>query len=480
MPYVIIEDFRAGLDRRKMAAASVQGSLQICTNAHITRGGEIEKRRAFVGVYALPAGQTYGLEGAAGVLYTFGSDASPAIPPAIAGLPGITYQQLEHPDGASPAMNDLVATELFDGKIFAVASYANGDALEYYDGAQVADFDAGSGAYVEGQNLTSILTFGDKLYGTALSVLYFSVVAKAEVWKDAGGDVGSGFKNMSTHAAGSETLTALGKYQNSMAVFARRNIQLWNMDPDPANNVQRQILSNIGTYAPKSVVAFGEIDVFFLADTGVRSLRARSNSDRAGITDVGTPVDDELKTYLKTLSEPQRQAAVAAIDPENGRYILAVGERCYVFSHFPDAKISAWSRYDPGFVIDDLVSDDGRLWARSGDTVYLYGGAGGEAYDSVNVEVDLPYIDGRQIATFKEWTGLDVVCEGAWVIYASTDPEQPNEESVICRVEGTTIQNPAIAMVGHSPVIKLRLVNEAAGAAKLSKIVVHYAEAESG
>ena len=52
-----------------------------------------EKRLAFVPTYALPPGQTFGLVGANGVLYTFGSDASPAVPP------GITYQRLDLPAG---------------------------------------------------------------------------------------------------------------------------------------------------------------------------------------------------------------------------------------------------------------------------------------------------------------------------------------------------------------------------------------------
>jgi hypothetical protein len=33
--------------------------------------------------------------------------------------------------------------------------------------------------------------------------------------------------------------------------------------------------------------------------------------------------------------------------------------------------------------------------------------------------------------------------------------------------------------VGHSPLVKLRLVNEAPGPARLSKIVVHYDAAEA-
>lgn len=472
MTYIVIEDFRRGLDRRKMEAASVQGSLQACTNAHITRGGEIEKRKAFVPQYALPPGQTFGLEGAAGLLYTFGSDESPAVPD------GIIYQRLEHGDGED--MSRLVSSEFFDGKIFAVAEYGNGDSLHFYDATEVDDFNSGSSADVEGQVLTSLLTFGSKLYGTAGSVLHFCNVDNPDNWIDGSApDVGAGFKNMANQSSGSETLTALGKYQNLMAVFARRNIQLWSIDDDDELNVQRQVLSNIGTYAQRSVMAFGEADTFFLSDVGVRSLRARSNSDRAGVTDVGTPIDDEVEAWLTTLSETQKRDACATIDPRSGRYIVAVGGRCYVFSSFPSEKIFAWSRYDLGFTVDAWVSDDGRLWARSGDTVYLYGGPNGQAYDTSPVEIVIPFIDGRAVASFKHFSGIDVVCEGEWAIYAATDPNNPDAETLLARIDGTTVANPAISMVGFSTMIKLRLVNVGSGPAKLSKIIIHYTEAGS-
>jgi hypothetical protein len=474
MAYVIIEDFRAGLDRRKMDAASTQGSLQQCSNAHITRGGEIEKRRAFVSKYSLPPGQTFGLAAANGVLYIFGSASSPAVPT------GVTYQRLVN--GGGSAMNGLIKTEFFDGKVFAVASYASSEVLHFYDGTQVAHFTGGSGAAVAGKQLTSMFTFGSKLYGIAGSVLFFSNIDAPSDWIDTGisPHLGAGFINMANQSAGSESLTALGKYQGLMAVFARRNTQIWSLDVDDANNTQRQVMANIGTFAPRSVVSFGESDLFFLADTGVRSLRAHTATNRAGVTDVGTPIDEELNAYLKTLTIAQRAAAVAAIDPVDGRYILAVGTRCYVFSYYTDGQISAWSRYDLPFSISDLVSDDGKLWARAGDAVYLLGGDNGDTFDSAAVTIETPYIDGRQIATFKQFFGFDIVCQGEWIVSINSDPSQPNEWNEIARVTGTSVADPAIGFDAHSSIIKLKLESVGSTAARVSKLIVHYKSAEAG
>ena len=143
MPYIVIEDFRQGLDTRKDRAASPPGSLQKLTNGHITRGGEIEKRKAWVAKYALPAGKTFGFAGANGVLYCFGSVAPPGVPA------GVTYQRLVHP--AASAMTGIADIEFYNGLPFVSATYANGDTLSFYNGTRVTDFDAGSGADVAGQ-----------------------------------------------------------------------------------------------------------------------------------------------------------------------------------------------------------------------------------------------------------------------------------------------------------------------------------------
>lgn len=480
MPYVIIEDFRAGLDRRKHPAASPQGSLQTLKNAHISRGGEIEKRMSFDTLYNLPVDKTFGFAGANGVLYVFGS----GTPASVAVPAGVTYQQLIAPGAPAPTMTGVVCCEFFDGKPFVVADYSDGKRYCFYNGVRVVAFDTASSATnVKGARPVWLLTHKDKLYEAHNSILAFCAIDEPTIWwetADPPTHPGFGYKNMSNQSAGSENLTALGRYQNLMAVFARRSIQIWYLDPDPLQNVQKQVLENIGTYAPKSVVPFGDVDVFFLADSGVRSLRARDSSNQSGVADVGTAIDEYVLDYLSTLTDTQKANAVGCLEPLTGRYILAVGNRCFVFSYFSALKISAWSTYEFDDVeISEFVVMDGRVYARSGDTIYILGGQDGKTYNSVPVEVETPYIDGRQIATFKNFTGIDIVCQGEWRIYANTDPEQPDEYSEIGIVDGTTLNKLSLGMVGHSPLVKLRLVNEAPGSARLSKIVVHYQPAES-
>lgn len=469
MAYVIIEDFKAGLDRRKSPAASPPGTLQRLSNAHITRGGEIEKRLAWVRKYDLP-GNTFGFAGAGGALYTFGSVAGPAVPA------GVTYQQLVAP--GAPAMTGVVCAEFYDGKPWVIADFADGTRRCFYNGARITDFDAGSTATaVEGAAPSWVLTHHEKVYPIYNSILAFSGIEAPTAFKDPA--IGYGFKNMSNQSAGSETLTALGRYQNLMAVFARRNIQVWYLDPDPLQNVQKQVLENIGTFAPRSVVPFGDVDVFFLSDSGIRSLRARDASNQAGMADVGTPIDDYLLEYLATISEAQKAGAAGCLEPISGRYLMAVGNKVFVFSYFASNRISAWSTYDLPAAVDSFVVTDGRVWARMGNSIHLLGGDDGKTYDGSRVEIELPYIDARSLATFKNFKAIDVVSEGEWQVFANTDPNNPDVYSEVAILDDITLTSDALGLLGHSPMIKLKLVNQSPGPARLSKIVVHYDPAEA-
>ena len=135
MAYYLIEDFRSGLDVRRSPWSSPAGTLQVLNDGHITRGGEIEKRKAFVEMGTFPA-TTFGLAADKDGLVTFGSAASPGVLPS-----GITYQRLQSPNGAD--MTGVDAVTLFTGDLYVVARYTDGEQWHFYDGDLVEDWGAG-------------------------------------------------------------------------------------------------------------------------------------------------------------------------------------------------------------------------------------------------------------------------------------------------------------------------------------------------
>lgn len=136
MAYNIIEDFRLGLDRRRKRISAPVGSLWSCVNAHITRGGEIERAKKFVLTYDLPAGVTYGFAAINDGLYVFGSVSTPSMPS------GVNYQRLQHPDN-STSLARIVDVTPSDGKLYVSAEFADGNVFHFCDGALVLDWTAG-------------------------------------------------------------------------------------------------------------------------------------------------------------------------------------------------------------------------------------------------------------------------------------------------------------------------------------------------
>jgi hypothetical protein len=134
MSYIVIDDFKLGMDRRKERIAGTAGALWEGINGHINRGGSFERRKKFVKKYALPAGTTFGLTQVNKQLYVFGSSSAPGTVP-----PGVNYQQLAHTSTAN--MTGILDVTSFGGKIYAIAQFDNGDIFHYYDGARITTWD---------------------------------------------------------------------------------------------------------------------------------------------------------------------------------------------------------------------------------------------------------------------------------------------------------------------------------------------------
>jgi hypothetical protein len=332
-------------------------------------------------------------------------------------------------------------------------------------------------ARVVGTSPTSALTYKTKAHVTSGSSLFFSGVNQPTNWTING--TGSGFINMSNNNGGNEVLTGVALYQGNVASFARRAVQIWSIDTDPANNRQGQVLSNTGALGQKSIVSVGDIDVFYLSDSGVRSLRARDSSNAAVVNDVGTPIDNLILQDLSTMSEVQKTACPAVIEPIDGRYWIAIGNKIYVFSYFPSSQVAAWSTYEPGRTFTDFTTKDGKVYAKEGQNVYVYGGLNGDTYDDSEVEVVLPYLDGGKPAHTKTLMGLDMTCEGEWAVEIGMDPVSPGARDLVATVSQPTFTLGRIQANGSGTHVGVRLVNDSPGYARLANLICHFEFNES-
>lgn len=460
MGSVWVREFVQGLDARRLEETTPGGSLIYAVDGHITRGGEFEQRAKFVKLYDLPPDQTFGLAATNTDLYVFGHAAGVTVPS------GLLYQRLQPP--ASQTMTEFLSSTLFQGKLFTAARYSNGLVYNFFDGTRVTDWPASPFA-------TFVRTVQQKVYGTAGPNLHFSAVADATKFNSG---TGFGFIDLSTQATGSEDLTSIAQYQNNVAVFAPRTIQLEYVDPDPALNRLIQTLNNTGTVAPRSVVQFGDNDVFYLDESGIRSLRARETINVAFSSDTGNPIDDLVLKKLDALTADEKRRAVGIIEPRDGRMWLALKDEIFVFSFFNASKISAWSIYRPGFNVDDMVVFNRRVYLRSGDTIYIYGGVDSFAYDEVYAEAWLPYLDAGVPAQQKLFSGVDAAVRGTWEIRAGFDVTNIIASDKIGVIAETTYPQHRVAMQAASTHISLRFRSLAPSAdgqpAKLGAAVIHH------
>lgn len=471
MPYIVIEGFKDGLDKRRLEQATQPGALTTLKNAHINRGEEIEKRKAFVEKYTLPAG-TFGLQALNEDLYVFGSNIDPGVPA------GVSYQQLEHEAGAVPGMTSVIGSDVAGNKVFAVAKYDNDDVRPFFDGAVISDFLTGSGTFAEDLVITGPpYAYKKKVYVPAGTNMLFSGAGAYASFDTAAAD-GSGLIDISGEVTGETVIRGFSAYQNDLAVFSKKNISRWDTDPDPASYVHLQTLPGIGTVAGRSITGYGDHDVFFLSQTGERSIRAINSSLAAGVTDVGTPIDDLLIETMNGLSDTVIEASHSVVEPKDARFMQALDNLIYVFSYFFSSRISSWSVYDPGFTITDFAVIDTRLYARAGNVIYLYGGDDGNQYTTEEVVVEIPYLDGRRLANFKFWEALDFVLEGTWTVSVNVDPNNPSYWVETCVVHKHTLAMDTIGLEQYGPVFKLKFehTGDADERAKISKIVAHYKE----
>jgi hypothetical protein len=293
---------------------------------------------------------------------------------------------------------------------------------------------------------------------------------------------GAGYIDYSQHGGRkSPNLTSLGVFQGNLAIFADKTIYLWYMDPDLAQSQEVSVIENTGTLAPRSVVEYGNTDVFYLDRSGIRSLQSRELTGAAFASDIGNPIDDLVREKFQALSYYAAWAD-STIDPVDGRYVLALGDTMYVFTYYAKTKISAWTEWNVGFFIEDLVSDSARMYCRSRDTIYCYGAfpsAGAhDDYDDCEVEVQTPYLDAGDPATMKTLIGMDVALQGEWLVSLGVDYTNIALIETVGTIDATTFRQARVPMQGYATHASLHLRHAADGYARIGNLIWHYQKGE--
>lgn len=125
---------------------------------------------------------------------------------------------------------------------------------------------------------------------------------------------------------GADEITALAAHNNTLIVFGRRQILIYQGARDPSAMSLYDTINGVGCCARDSVALTGS-DVFFLSDSGVRSLARTIQEKSAPMRDISANVRDDLVNNLnvETLTNIK-----AVYSDTNAFYLLA----------FPASKIT--------------------------------------------------------------------------------------------------------------------------------------------
>lgn len=343
--------------------------------------------------------------------------------------------------------------------------------------------DTASALRIPDQEGHSCTVFKNKVHAVNRSILYSSALNDPSTFENDEGAsppvIGADAKNVADNIGGNANLYAVGRYQDALAIFARNSSQVYFVDVDPQNDSLRQTLDYTGTLAANAVVPYGDLDVFYLSSSGVRSLRAKDSSNSAYATDVGSPVDSLLQEAMRGLPRYDVERACALIEPTTGRFMLALGDTVYVYSWYPAAKVQAWSTYKPGFVITAMTIFNNQVYVRSGDELYLYGGRSGREYDSSPVTVETPYMGFSDEGAWKMIKGFSLAAEGTWTLTYKPDPADEAAETQPSVASGVTYNGPHFLSQVRTTHLAVRLTNEEPGRTRLLQMSFYFERGEA-
>ncbi len=307
------------------------------------------------------------------------------------------------------------------------------------------------------QNPVYCFTYKNKVYvldNTNGGLLDGSKVGDATIFNDPQ-QTGTVQIGLGQNSYQTDVLVTAAPYQDKYAIFFRHSIQIWSLNDDPTLNALGQVLQEIGCVAQRGAVAVGQLDVLFLTDSGVRSLRVRDSSNNAFVVDIGSPIDNDIIPLMRSyLSAPGTSTvnAVCGFEPTENRFIISFQDSNYVvhmwaLSYYPEVKVTAWATYDyqcyiraDGVASTNLVEKfltwKGALYARGGFniggisvdglTVYdpslILRTTYANGFDASQCSGETPWWDAKHMELVKDSEALDVAMKGWWQVEAGFDP----------------------------------------------------------
>jgi len=116
---------------------------------------------------------------------------------------------------------------------------------------------------------------------------------------------------------GNDEIVAINSFGGKLVIFGKQNIAIYNNPWDVTALELQEVIKGIGAVFRDSIQAIGD-DLYFLSDTGVRSLTRTAEYDKLPLREISVTVKDEI---ISNTQNSQNVKSVYALD--SGLYILS-------------------------------------------------------------------------------------------------------------------------------------------------------------
>lgn len=113
--------------------------------------------------------------------------------------------------------------------------------------------------------------------------------------------------------AGADEIMGLAVHNNSLIIFGRRQILIYQGATNPATMSLQDTITNIGCVSRDSIQMTGE-DVIFLSDSGVRSIARTIQEKSAPLRTISRNVNDDIMGYVGTVNAVDVKSVYSPVD----------------------------------------------------------------------------------------------------------------------------------------------------------------------
>lgn len=184
---------------------------------------------------------------------------------------------------------------------------------------------------------------------------------------------------------GTDEVVALASFGGKLVIFGKENIALYDNPQSPLEMQLNEVIKGIGCVSRDSIQNIGD-DIFFLSETGVRSLFRTAETDKLPMQEKSLGIKDELIGKIK-----QSKDIKSVYMQDEGLYLLSfvalnityVFDLAFITEERESPRVTTWSfdgnRHPSSFVYTEtngmvVGQHVGRVATYEGyyDTLYLY------------------------------------------------------------------------------------------------------------